>query len=153
MGLSLCGHSSGDGGLGGHLWQARGAAPHLGATGGLLKGGIFPLLQPLLPLSLAETSREECRGPEAADLAPRNASRPPAAVSGQSERARDWDELDRDRSLLSTGFGAHPDSFDPLGSLCLRPSHTRSLMGREQDRVWGGQDQFLLSRRTKNLGL
>lgn len=36
---------------------------------------------------------------------------------------------------------------------CLRPSRTRSLMGKEQDGVWGGQDQFLLSRGTKNLGL
>lgn len=32
-GLSPCGHSSGERGLGGHPWQAQGADPHLGTPG------------------------------------------------------------------------------------------------------------------------
>lgn len=59
-GLSPCGHSSGERGLGGHPWQACRADPRLGTPRGLPRGGTLLPPQPLYPeRSLAETSREE----------------------------------------------------------------------------------------------
>lgn len=71
-GLSPCGHSSGERGLGGHPWQARGADPHLG-TPWSSERWHPPTTSSPPARSLAETSREErqrwgYRGTEAAVL-------------------------------------------------------------------------------------